>query len=313
VTLGLSGGWLQEGPPPGWRAVLSAPVKEAYSALDCVLAGMVVRGLGIEAICLYLELSQAALLDRVVGLDLPTPHGRRLRKPGGRNPWSVSDTRRLIAWWLEGVHPVSIGEHLRRSPGGVRSKARRLGLPRRDRKLLVRLPVVDGVAERLAQTLATGTSTVAIGGSLPPVCGISTTVEPSQAQPVPATGVWATKAAQRRVTKKWTAEEVVELGRRSWADQNWRAIARDMGRSLAAVRSMLSRLGIPRHDRSKLVMTYDPDRGPRIAEQNEKAAGYISRKCKMTNRLFWTTALGGDRYSPAARKSQQYRDLSAGL
>jgi hypothetical protein len=313
VTPGLSSGWLQRGAPPGWRAVLSAPVKEAYSALDCVLAGMVARGLGIEAICLYLELTQAALLARVVALDLATPHDRRLRKPGGRNPWSVADTRRFIGWWLEGIHPASIGEQLGRSTGGVRAKARRLGLPRRDRKLLVRLPVVDGVAERLAQTLAAGTSTVALGGSLPPVCGVSATVEPPQAQPVPAPGVWATKAAQRRVTRDWTDAERDELATRSWAYQSWRAIGPAMGRSLPSVRSMQSRLGIPRHDRKKLVLTYDPDHGPKTAKRNMEAAGYTSRRCKITNRLFWTRVRGGDWYAPGARKSQQYRDLSAGL
>jgi hypothetical protein len=110
---------------------MSAPIKEAYSALDCVLAGMVVRRLGIEAICAYLELSRAALLHRVVALDLPTPPDRRLRN--GRNPWSAVDTRRRIGWWLKGIHPTSIGEPLGRSIGGGRSKARRLGLERADK------------------------------------------------------------------------------------------------------------------------------------------------------------------------------------
>jgi hypothetical protein len=42
--------------------------------------------------------------------------------------------------------------------------------------------------------------------------------------------------------KKWTKAELDELATRSSADQHWRAIARDMDGSPAAVRSQLSRL-----------------------------------------------------------------------
>ena len=64
---------------------------------DAVLAGMVAAGQGIEAICLYLDLSRAALDDHLVRLGLRTPHDRPRRKLGPRG-WSEIDTRRLIAW-----------------------------------------------------------------------------------------------------------------------------------------------------------------------------------------------------------------------
>jgi len=105
---------------------------------DAVLAGMVAVGNGIEAICLYLDLSRAALDDHLVRLGLRTPHDRPLRKLGPRG-WSEIDTRRLIAWRVCGIHPETIGQRLGRSANAVRAKARRLGLPRPDRKSLQRV------------------------------------------------------------------------------------------------------------------------------------------------------------------------------
>jgi hypothetical protein len=105
---------------------------------DAVLAGMVAAGHGIEAICLYLDLSRAALDYHLVRLGLRTPHDRALRKPGPRG-WSEIDTRRLIAWRVCGIHPETIGQRLGRSANAVRAKARRLGLPRPERKSLQRV------------------------------------------------------------------------------------------------------------------------------------------------------------------------------
>jgi hypothetical protein len=293
VTPGLSRGLSQNLPPPGWRAVLLSSVKRAYSALDCVLAGMVARGLGIAAICLYLDLSQAALLDRVVELDLPTPHDRPLRKPGGRNPWSLADTRQLIAWWLEGIHPDSIGERLGRSPGGVRSKARRLGLPRRDRRALVRLaPAVTAVPA-------------------PPGTRVSVTaaqrgiVAQPSASPAPWShvSVWARREQRRAPQKDWANEERQELATRLLAHQHYLGAARDMNRTPGSVRSEATRLQLPLRERSKLVMDYDPVLGRKIAEENLKAASYLRRICNVTGRLFYSSR-GGDRTSETAKKTR---------
>lgn len=103
-----------------------------------ILPGMVARGLGIDDLCLYLGLARTALLRLVVDLDLPTPHDRPVRKPGGRNPWSFADTALFIVLWMADWHVESLGERFRRSKGSIWSKARRLGLPRRDRKLVFR-------------------------------------------------------------------------------------------------------------------------------------------------------------------------------
>ncbi len=119
-----------------------------------VLPGMVARGHGIDALSLYLGLARTVLLDLIVELDLPTPHDRPLRKPGGRNPWTFADTTLFIVLWMGGWHAESLGERFGRSPGGARYKARHLGLPRRDRKLVFRPPrpgedLPDGILQGL--------------------------------------------------------------------------------------------------------------------------------------------------------------------
>ncbi len=110
------------------------------SLLQRILPGMLARGHGIDALCLYLDLARTTLLDVLVELDLPTPHDRPLRKPGGRNPWSFADTTFFVVLWMAGWHVESLGERFGRSAGGARYKARHLGLPRRDRKQVFRPP-----------------------------------------------------------------------------------------------------------------------------------------------------------------------------
>ena len=72
------------------------------SLLRRVLPAMAARGHGIDALSLYLGLARTTLLDLVVELDLPTPHDRPLRKPGGRNPWSFADATLFLVVWLGG-------------------------------------------------------------------------------------------------------------------------------------------------------------------------------------------------------------------
>ncbi len=139
---------------PGWRTEHRAEevpkfgagiVRSCVSALaasvpplDVLLRGMVGAGQGTQAICLYLGLSRMAFDEHLVCLGLPTPHDRPPRS-GGKRPWSLLDTVRLIAWRTAGVHPESIGLRLDRSIGSVRSKCRRLGVPAPPRQELVRL------------------------------------------------------------------------------------------------------------------------------------------------------------------------------
>jgi hypothetical protein len=142
VSAGLSGASQPERVPISGSGLLFACTAAAAAAVgfpfDPVLAGMVAAGQGIQAICLYLGLTRPALDKHLVRLGLRTPHERPLRKPGPRG-WSVLDTIRLIGWRVAGIHPETIGQRLGRSANAVRAKARRLGLPRPDRKSLQRV------------------------------------------------------------------------------------------------------------------------------------------------------------------------------
>jgi len=128
---------------PGRAGLFVVPLAAALSPLDYVLAGMVAAGLGIEALCLYLGLARTALFERIVALGLLTPHDRQLRRPGGKRPWLAGEVHELIRLWVSGVRVVCIADCLGRSPGAVWSKARRLGLPKRDRRKLVRLEPIS--------------------------------------------------------------------------------------------------------------------------------------------------------------------------
>lgn len=138
MSAGLSQASRPEAAPISGVRLLPSLAAAAVFPFDRVLTGMVGAGQGIEAICLYLGLSLAALEDSLVRLGLRTPNDRKLRKPGPRG-WPVLDAMRLIAWRVAGIHPESIGERLGRSPGAVRAKARRLGIPTPDRKTLRRV------------------------------------------------------------------------------------------------------------------------------------------------------------------------------
>lgn len=127
----------EEAPNVG-PSLLRSLVSIVVCPFDRVLEGMVGAGFGIAAICLYLDLTRAALDLSLARLGLRTPHDRPLRKPGAKS-WSVTDTRRLILWRQTGIHPDVIGVRLSRSANAVRGKARRLGIPAPDRKALRRV------------------------------------------------------------------------------------------------------------------------------------------------------------------------------
>lgn len=110
----------------------------ALPPADRILVGLVTQGHPREAIRLYLAIADADLRAQVARLGLPAPVDRPLRKPGGRNPWQLAEVHRLVTLWQSNVHGSTIAEAIGRSPGGVRAKARRLGLYRRDRTALVR-------------------------------------------------------------------------------------------------------------------------------------------------------------------------------
>jgi hypothetical protein len=124
--------------PKTGPSLLQSLVAAVVYPFERVLTGMVGAGFGIAAICLYLDLTRAALDLSLARLGLRTPHDRPLRKQSAKC-WSIVDTRRLILWRQTGIHPDVIGVRLNRSANAVRGKARRLGIPAPDRKTLRRV------------------------------------------------------------------------------------------------------------------------------------------------------------------------------
>lgn len=105
---------------------------------DSILIGMVAKGHGVEALCLFLDILKVDLLARVVALGLYTPHNGAVRRTNRvRNAWQVGEIRQLINLWELNLSSQYVSAKLGRSPGSIRSKARWLGLPRRPRSSIV--------------------------------------------------------------------------------------------------------------------------------------------------------------------------------
>jgi len=105
---------------------------------DGTLIGMVAKGHGIEALCLFLDILQVDLLARVVALDLYTPHNGAVRRTNRvRNAWQVGEIRQLIGLWQLNLSSQHISVKLGPSQGSIRGKTRWLGLPRRPRGSIV--------------------------------------------------------------------------------------------------------------------------------------------------------------------------------
>ena len=244
-----------------------------------VLRGLVQKGHGLEAISSFLRVSPEAVLDWAVTLGLPNPHNRPMRRNAGAKAWAASDYFRFIKRWMDGWHAASIGEQFGRSAGAVWSKARWLGLPRRDRRkvfrpaadLLIETPVSDDVPSKLELYITTSA-----GGRLP----------------------------IRRIVKRghvyWTPELDVELSNRYWANQHYEAIAAEWGLSARAITSRACRLELPRRERSKLVSHYDPS----VIDANISEARYVRRECMFVRGWFFWGQKNGLRTSKRGQKLQ---------
>jgi len=323
---------------PASPALFAGPALHLVAAarfpFDIVLSGMVAAGQGLDALCLFLSLSRDALFESLVRLGLQTPHDRPMRKPGARG-WSVPDTLRLIAWRMAGIHPETIGLRLGRSANGVRAKARRLGLPVPDRKLLRRvdpatlsdpqgcsrflrngiddgsvtrtaMPVGKSLRDRPSIVRSASHSSSTTGAAMPalPVVGAGSSASaaskagarglrppsqrelpvfglarPTQTLPTPSSAQNLAAPAQsslsdiawvgacRRVETNEVA--IMGLSMRYFGGQNWKHIAADAGMSPAALRSVLSRIGLPRDpDRKKFGPTHDPECARATLEQS---------------------------------------------
>jgi hypothetical protein len=320
-------------------AALSAAVRFRF---DAVLAGMVTAGQGILAICLYLGLSHEALDDHLVRLGLRTPPDRPLRNPGPKG-WSTLQTIYLIVWRVAGIHPETIAQRLSqlgppRSANAVRAKARRLGIPRPDRKSLRKvdpatLPYPVAGLGAIADTGFPGLPPLA----LPP--GPGATAQPSSsaaeherrlapAQAPAGKPIWAVVGGEsaigwrsghpipqakeevclsgdltwiRQVTKRLTSEAVVwTVGMLYFGGQRWTHSARRMGISEGAAKTLMTRCSRPiDRDRTKFGEGFDEE----LAWENLRHLGLEVGKDKNTGAFFWRR----QRDRACVTRSRKYR------
>ncbi|MBR0668661.1 hypothetical protein GXW71_30195 [Roseomonas hellenica] len=100
---------------------------------DAVLARMVEKGLGLEAISTVLGLSSGQVLDRAVALSLPTPSAAPMRRRSHPRAWAIADMRLMVECWLDRWDAGSIATLFERSRGSIYALKRRLNLPGRAR------------------------------------------------------------------------------------------------------------------------------------------------------------------------------------
>jgi hypothetical protein len=226
----------------------------------------------LQAISAFLRIDRESVSEWIVRLDLPTPHDRPMRQSRSLKAWAVEDYFRFIECWTAGWRADSIGQQFGRSAGAVWSKARWLGLPRRDRRDVVRIPPE-------ALTKAEGPLLEEQPAAVAPERFVLTAA--GTRLPVP------TIASRGHVF--WTAELDAELANRYWANQHYAAIAVEWGLSARAIASRACRLELPRRERAKLVPHYDPS----VIAGNIAEAGYVHRKClSVPGWWFWAQKNG---------------------
>lgn len=265
-------------------AIIGLPLPRALPAKphapnEAVLRGLVGRGHGMDAISAFLQVDREEVLDWVVGLDLPTPHDRPLRRSAGPKAWATGDYFRFIESWVKGWNAASIGEQFGRSAGAIWSKARWLGLPRRDRRAVF----------RPAAEILRGTQPNSIIAVRPERC---VTTAAGERLPI--------KKIIKRGHVFWTPELDAELANRYWANQHYGAIAAEWGLSARTIASRACRLELPRRERSKLVEHYDP----KLIAANIAEARYVHRECMSIRGWFFWGQKNGLRTSKRGQKLQ---------
>jgi hypothetical protein len=227
-----------------------------------LLSGMLSQGHGVQALCLFLSLTRDVLLDLIVHLDLPMPHDRPLRKVGGVRAWQAADFPVFLTGWLGNWSAACLADRFGRSKGSIWCKARRMGLPRRDRAALF-------WPNDLEQSPA-----------LPPP---ELPARPHGARPrkrYPER--WLVKGTDKKIELtsqrnglevNWAAnvDALIEMGWRHWSGQRLSRIAEDFGVSYTAIASQLYWLDSQGpSSRAEWTDTFDRARG----EANARKAQY---------------------------------------
>lgn len=250
------------------------PPTEAEIQQHRLLKGMIQAGQGREAIAAILGLTDDSLMQQVVDLNLPTPADIPLPAPRGPKCWALPDMQRLVALWTQNVTGVAIGAELGRTVSGVYSKARNLGLYRRERARLLRaIPVAPDPIAVVVDALC-------------------------EKSPV--------KAKRKQVV--WTEELEDEIASRWFSMQHHASIATDLGLSPTTVASKAYRLELPKRCAKLLVQSYE------VSRKEAGLAlypGIMRKRCDFTKKIFWGTRNGPRTSEYAKRELASYKAATA--
>lgn len=262
---------------------------------DGALAGMIGKGLGLDAISAYLGAAPAVVMGRVVALGLATPHNKPLRRMKHAKAWPISDFRRLIDCWLDNWKASSASKAFGRSASSIYGQVRRLGLPRRSRRDLHQpTPEVFDQLRRARSTLGA-------------YCrDLFSVVDKSLVKVITrASGeILRIERKLNRNEVRWTTALDLEVSDRAWSCQHHKAIARDLGISSRAICTRLSALGVPARNRKDLVDFYDPA----IGQERIRRSRYRMRQCSFRKgQIFWSAHFG-ETTSKVAKRSKAYHE-----
>jgi hypothetical protein len=240
-----------------------------------LLTGILAQGHGIETICLFLALTRDALLDLVVQLALPTPPDRPFRRTGGVRAWGPADYSTLLTGWLGNWPTACLSERINRSRGSIWAKARRMGLPKRDRRSLAWPQEPLPVSPSTVVAAPIECTNPAPPKRLPARWFVRGTDEPLEL---------TSQRNGREVNWAGNTQALIEMGMRWWGGQRIDKIAVDFGVSYRTITSQLQWLQVKSLPRSELTDTFDRA----VAEANIRKAGYKLMFCRSDSRFpYW--------------------------
>ena len=256
--------------------------------------------------------SMAALFDRSKGsiyalkrrLNLPPRQRSEIRRPGREN--YVRRQRQRLRRALCGTAAPQTPSQAPKSPTRV-WEAERASLSAADGRaaMAIERPRSSPLAALLAGSLCETPLLAPVPLAPPSEDAVTVGLAPQ-----PDGTVLRIERKTGRNETLWTLALDLNLAFRHFARQHYKAIARDLGLSVAALRTRVTRLELPSFPRAEQVQHFDPG----VVAASIRQSGYVLRRCRGSVREFYFWApRNGPRISRDAKKSTRFRNAASGL